>query len=418
MLAGYLFTIVVTRAYGPHAWGGFTLATTVVLAGTTVARLGLDTALLRVVAANHDAGASTLIRVHATASRVVLPTSAAIAALVYFLADVVAVRVFGAPELRRSFQLAALAIPPLALSSLTAQSLRGLRQIQLSVFLDYVSRWLYPLIVLLLLLAFWRGEQMAIIAYVCGAYITAIIGAVRLDRQFRRVGDSAADQEPAVPSPRGLILLGLPLLLASSTDLVRGYIDTLMLGVYLSPAEVGVYGVAIKLSSLVGLSLLAVNSIAAPDFARHHKMQDRTALIRTVRRSTALIVASSLPALVLLVLFAAPTMRLFGEGFDSGTLALRILVAGQCINAMSGSVGYLLQMSGRQVAYQNITLGSTVIKIALNLLLIPVFGIVGAAFATAVTVVTWNLVGVWYAHRVLGISTFFNPLRILRSRNA
>jgi O-antigen/teichoic acid export membrane protein len=412
LLAGYVFTVIVSRLYGAEIWGSFTLATTVVLAGTTLARLGLDTALLRVVAANRDARAGGLRELHVGAVRIVLATSVASAAIVYGLAPILATRVFHGPELEGAFRIAALAIPPLALSSLTAQTLRGLGRVQQSVYLDYVSRWLYPVVILLAIVAVSQTNSAAVISYVAGAYVTAAVASINLHLQFRRLGDRSIEPKTELLPLRQLVLIGLPLLLASSTDLVRGYIDTLMLGLYLSPADVGIYGVALKLSSLTGLSLLAVNSIAAPQFAALHKAQDHQGLVRTVRRSTFLIVGAALPVLLVLVVFARPILGIFGPGFASGRIALHILVAGQCINALSGSVGYLLQMSGFQVAYQNITLGTTILKILLNIVLVPQFGIVGAAIATCLTVVAWNLAGIWYTHRALRISTFFNPFQL------
>jgi len=84
-------------------------------------------------------------------------------------------------------------------------------------------------------------------------------------------------------------------------------------------------------------------------------------------------------------------LSLFGADFVAGYPALIILTAGMIVNAAAGPVGLLLNMTGHQRLCAKIFGTSALINVVLNALLIPQLGIVGAALATAATMILWNL---------------------------
>ena len=94
--------------------------------------------------------------------------------------------------------------------------------------------------------------------------------------------------------------------------------------------------------------------------------------------------------------------------------ALILLAFGQFVNSISGSVGYILQMTGKHKVFQNIILAATIINIVLNAVLIPVYGISGAAFASMVSLMFWNLTSVVYIRTNLNIMTLYIPLLKVR----
>jgi O-antigen/teichoic acid export membrane protein len=99
---------------------------------------------------------------------------------------------------------------------------------------------------------------------------------------------------------------------------------------------------------------------------------------------------TTLSALVIalpLLLLAEFVLRLFEDAFVAGSSALRILLVGQVVSAMAGSVGYIMMMTGHERQAAFVTLGATAGNILLNLMLIPPFGMEGAAVARAVTLI-------------------------------
>ncbi len=105
-------------------------------------------------------------------------------------------------------------------------------------------------------------------------------------------------------------------------------------------------------------------------------------------------------------------LRLYGETYVAGWPALGVLVFGMVGNALSGSVGFMLSMTGREKVVASVFAVGCGLNLALDVLLIPVYGATGAAVGTAVTLLTWNGVLLVAVRRELGIdSTVLSALR-------
>jgi O-antigen/teichoic acid export membrane protein len=329
-----------------------------------------------------------------------------VGAALYVAAEPLGALVFGKPQLAGALRIAAFGVPPLALGLLSSQGLRGLKRVREYVFFDLVARFLAAGICLPPALALVRPDHAPVLAFVGGSYLVAAANLMVLRARVRALeaGDEAPAAEP-LPHWQAMLAMGLPLLLASSTVYLKGWVDTLMLGVYRTEAEVGVYNVALKLAALASLPLVAVNAIAAPRFAEASAAGEPWRLRRTVEQSGRMILLSSVPIAVALA--AAPRLWLgmFGPEAAAGATVLVILCAAYLLSALAGSVGYLLQMIGKQVVFQNITLAVLAISIALNALLVPRYGIEGAAVSTCVGVLLFNGGCVAYLRWHLGFWT-------------
>ena len=100
-------------------------------------------------------------------------------------------------------------------------------------------------------------------------------------------------------------------------------------------------------------------------------------------------------------------LSFFGEQFVSGVLCLNILIAGQLINVLCGSVGYILNMTEYQNVFKWIIIFSVVINIVLNIALIPLHGIFGAAVASMISLILWNILSCIYVYKKFNISTIW-----------
>jgi O-antigen/teichoic acid export membrane protein len=404
---GYAFAVAVTRSSGAEAWGAFSLCLTVLMLAALVGRLGVDTAMLRLVAAAREAGRARVTALVKTGLWLVVPGSLLAGAAVYAGAEVLAQGLFGNPRLAASFRLAALGVPPLALGYAGSQVLRALTRVGEYVFFDLVARFAVALPLFGVALLVVDGRRGAVLAFVAATWVTTAATLLRVRACVRALPGEASATAPPAPAEswRGLLAIGLPLLMASSTVFLKGWLDTAMLGIYRTEAEVGVYNVALKLATLASLPLLAINAVAAPRFARAHAAGDGAGLRRTVEYSGRMILLTSVPITALLVAAPGLWLGVFGPEAAGAGWALVVLSLGYLFSALSGSVGYLMQMTGRQVAFQNITLAGLVLQVAANALLIPRWGVNGAAVSTCVGVVAWNAACVLYLRARLGIWT-------------
>ena len=102
-------------------------------------------------------------------------------------------------------------------------------------------------------------------------------------------------------------------------------------------------------------------------------------------------------------------LGLFGEEFKVGVTAFIFLSCGRLISSFSGSVGNILQMTGNQNIYARILLLGAILNVVLNLILIPAYGINGAAIASMSSLIVWNLSMVLVVKQRFGFYTFYIP---------
>ncbi len=198
--------------------------------------------------------------------------------------------------------------------------------------------------------------------------------------------------------------ISLSLMFLSGSQILLRETDILMVGAFEGADAAGIYGAAVKLSSLAGFGLMVANIIVAPSIAALHARGDHQKVQRLLTTaalwSTVLAVGLSVP----LVVGATLALSVFGPEFIPGTNALRLLVLGQILNATGGSVGYVLAMTGYHTQATKAFLLFVPLNIALNAILIPRIGIAGAAASTAVTKLAWNVVLVLFAVKYLRLN--------------
>lgn len=207
----------------------------------------------------------------------------------------------------------------------------------------------------------------------------------------------ALPQRPQFPKPqieyahKEWLSVSIVLLLQNAFGILLQQTDIVMVGSLLGPEEAGLYGAAVKTSLWVGFVLQTVNIVAAPAFATLYTQKDMEGLQKLVGTVTIWIFWPSLMIACGLMLFAPEVMSLFGPRFVAAAWELKILVAGQVVSALCGSVAYLMSMTGHQNRSVIVFGSAAVLNIVLNAVLIPWVGATGAAIATGLTMMVWNI---------------------------
>lgn len=400
--------IVVARRLGVDGAGLFFLALTVVTFASVLGRLGLDSAVVRFVASAQVSGRWS--RVRGIARRAVLLAflaSLALAAAVALSADWAARVLFDEPDLTGPLLWMALGIVPLALTRLGAQLLKGLKRIFFSqITLAVVPAASIPAV---LVLGGSYGTQGAAAGYAGAAALAALLG-LGLWRVALTGHPGAADTGDLSP----LMQAARPLFVLDVLNLILSWSAPFLIGVWRPASEVALYNVAHRTAFLTTLMLTAVNSIAAPKFAELYHRKDLDSLGSTARNSARMMALLALPVLLVFVAFPGFVMGLFGPGFEVGAGVLVILAVGQFVNVSTGSVGFVLIMTGRERTARTNAAVAAGVSIALQVVLIPRFGAYGAAVATAVSVAMLNLTAAYLVYRSLGIWTL--PVQFGRGR--
>ncbi|HNQ12127.1 MAG TPA: flippase [Bacteroidia bacterium] len=412
VLFGVIFTLIVSRRYGADNYGIISICINVTQISALFIMLGMDSALLRYAAEFRTLNRRDVVReIYNKILQIAIPAGLIVTVILYLSAPLLAEYVFNKPHITNYLYLTALLPLPWALSLINASGLRGLKDIKSFSFLRETSRFMLASgLIYLFSSILGLNPYNTIHAFLAATIITSVFGILLWKRSLKKVALSVGESVRKA-GYKEIFNVAIPLLLVSSINQLSQIINSLMLGMYAPEDQVGIFNVAIKVANFISVPLVAINSISAPKFSEFFIKNDLKSIERMSLRSTKLIFWSSMPFFILCVVNPDFIMQVFGSDFVGSGIVLTIIVVGQLVNASSGSVGVIMQMTGRQVAFRNIIMSSTFITILLNLYFIPTYGVIGVALTTALHTIMWNLASVWYIKKHMNIFTLYFPFK-------
>jgi O-antigen/teichoic acid export membrane protein len=250
---------------------------------------------------------------------------------------------------------------------------------------------------------------------VAGVAVAFAVGVVLLKRAL----PSALRESRAQYRTREWIAASLPMMLVSGIWAANSYLTIVLVGVTQNPRAAGVFSVVQKGGELIVILLVAANMSLAPVIARLQAHGDRLSLEYATQRIAKAAFIASTPIAAAFLVFPGVYLGIFGAGFGAGSTALTIIAVGQLVNAAAGPAGNVLLMTGHErVAVKGIAMG-LLTNLVVGLVLIPPFGVTGAATAFTASLIVWNVALVVSVRRRLGINaTAFRvlsrPLRLYR----
>ena len=417
LAVGYLLTLVIANLFGAKGLGDYVLAITVLRLFTLLAKLGLDTTSIRFIASFASQDKWTSIFKFRKQVVSILSISSVVASLLMYFLSVPIAELINANALY--IQINAFFVLPMTFFMLHYQSLRGLKRIAEFSFFYRMAQALFSVISIIILYQFFTTSDVPVYAYLISVLIVSLLSFIsfRYWLNKRSKGKESAEQE--IMSYSTLLKISIPLMFAQSVQFIMAWTDKLMLGAIDTPnvvngittniEEVGVYYTAFKLSMFAAVALMAINSIASPKFAEMFAKNDMEGLKKVIHQSTKMIFWTSVPLVIIFFIFPEFFLGLFGEEFKIGVTAFIFLSCGRLISSFSGSVGNILQMTGNQNIYAKILLFGAILNVLLNLILIPRYGINGAAIASMSSLIVWNLSMVLVIKKKFGFYTFYIP---------
>lgn len=402
-LVGVLLQIVLSRGLGKALYGTYTLAISLMKILRGLGGLGLQGGVVRFSA--EAKGQGDIARVRGTvlaALGIGTLASTLIAIGLYVTSAWWSAVVFTDPGLAPILRAFSVATPFYVLTFLTSRAARGLQSMAADVSIGTVAQPFVNLVIVSS--AFVLGYQLdgAIAAFVASAVASAVLGMYVLTRIFPALWNG--------PSPQfrvsRLVGYSLPVMGVSLTALFIDQADRVMIGILASTSDVGLYNIAALLATQVRFVLTAVSATFTPIISDLYHSGQREQLRRLFQITTRWIVTLSLPLAIVLALFPEPLLWLFGPEFLEGVPVVLALTIGTFLNSSVGTVGLMLQMSDHERIVLIDNIASVVLNVGLNLWLIPLYGPLGAAIATAVTITVVNAVQVYQVHTRLDMTPF------------
>ncbi len=404
---------MLARWLGPAALGLYALGWGAFRLLTLPATLGINNGVQHfgsVCRARGGAGGRRLLQ---RALRVTMVCGAATGLALLAASPWLAERLSDDPRLLPVLVIFAVSLPFAALLRVGAAATRVRQDLRASVALeDFGQPFLFSVLAVVLLAA---GGDVIAAALASGLSFVLVAFPARswAKKWFPRAAPGAP-RAPTLVGTAALVRYSVPTALAGTIGVTMTWLDRLLVGYYLPTESVGWYQVAAQASGAFAVVLGAFNAIFAPMIAGLLAGGENSQLQELYRVATKWGALAVLPGAALCLLFPEVSIEaLFGDAYRPAAAPLVILVVGQLVTAVTGAVGYLLMMGGRQNPWLALSLAALGLDCVLNVLLIPRFGLEGAAAATTISVALLFAGGLWmvraqfriwpYDRRFLGV---------------
>lgn len=394
---GFVFVIIVTNLVSPNVYGIFTLGLSIAILTRQVSSLNLhrslDYYLPRYLDESLNSQASYLIRRVATLAVV---SSIVGGSLLVFLRNHIS-RIFDAPELSGVILVFGVVVVLETLNEVLVRVFIGVKRMKYKFFTKDLSFQLAKIVIALLLLGLGMEAVGLVVAYLTGVIVSLMLGGFFFYRQITPI---LGDRSTSV-STQSLLSYSLPLMFAGIIYSVIGQIDFFVIGYFESSAAVGLYKVGFLLAGTLALIRTSLATVFKPMVSE--TKSNLEALKDKYRTATRWIVLLTIPPTIILILVPRPYLELFfSTQYTKAATATTILSLGYLFNALLAPEGMMLEGLG----YTRITLINSITMVAINglldIVLVPQFGIVGAAIGTAVAMTTVSALGMLEVRYLVG----------------
>ena len=372
----YVFYVFITQRFGEQTTGEFALFFTLLSILSVFTKLGLDTSIVKQISSriNHE-GKNEIKSVYLRILTLVFLVSTILSVAVFFLGDFLTSQFL--EEGSQLFVYLPIGLLLFSLISINSESLRGLQKLSLYSLFQNFSLFGIALIGVILF-----NQDL----------FSSFIGSLTLlmALSFILILKALPKGDKIKVSSKGLLEESFPMFLSNSAFFIMTWADVIMLSYFLTEDQTGIYNNASKVANLNIVFLFAINAIAAPKLAEFKAKNDESSIKAFTQTTSKYSIMLSMPILIVILLFSEELLGLFSDKSMEGYVVLMVLALGQFFNAACGSVVNVLNMTGYEKNARNVIMVTTVLNLILNYLLIPVYGILGAAISTAISVFVWN----------------------------
>lgn len=399
-----LCSMALARALGPDEFGIYSYVFAIITLLALPSQVGIPTLLIRETAKAHaKSDWAALKGLWYWATSVIFTTSVLII-VIATISIMLGVKIQPQGDVWVII-FGLLLVPIIALGSARGAALQGLRHVVLGLTPDSVFR---PMALSVFIIVVWgmhgsvtASQAMglhviaAFLAFVIGAYFLYKAGPIQLigvkpDRSKEKLWWRAV----------------FPLAIVSGLQVVSNQIGILILGIYSTAPDVAFYKVATSAATMSIVGLQIVNMVMGPHIAKLHALGDSGSVQRFASISAIFCVATIAPMFLGFALYGQEIITIiYGLSYIRSYEPLIILVAGQVINAAYGIVGLLLGMTGYENQAARWLAVSTGVNVFFSFLLIPKFGSIGAALASALSLILWNVFFWMVARKEIGVDS-------------
>ncbi|WP_209562884.1 MATE family efflux transporter [Flavobacterium sp. 1355] len=399
------FTVFLTKSFSPKIVGQYDFSRTFLLVVGSICLLGFDQSILYFK--GRLASKKSLEELKNIYSKMVfmLFLSSLTAFLIILIIDKKTINdYFSDDEVYSIILKSSITLFFSGISILNTEIFRALDKLIVAELFRNIIKYV-PLILGSTALFYYQKETYLVDVFLIGFVVLAIISSVFVFIYFNKIKKQNSTEKI---SHKEIFLKSYPIAISGMALFLLMSFDILFLKKYRNDETVAFYSVGIKIMTIVSIIIITINITVSAKISEHFSGRNRNELAKILKNSSRTIFGITFPVIVLLSIFSGHILSLFGEEYIAAKQAFLILIIGQGACSAFGSSSVYLNMTGRQHIYQIILIIAVIINFVLNRLLIPVYGMTGAAIAFVSSSFFWNFVSAVVIYRKDKMKVFLN----------
>jgi len=414
---GVLLVVVVTNGFSPRMAGTLFAATSAFLILEALALLGTDTGLVKWLPAQIASGRSADLRRTLVISTVpVLGLSLCLGVALLATAPALAPHMVGqdsASTMTVMLRVLAVVLPVATLADMIIAATRGTGTMKPTVLVDNIGRLGLQAVAVLVVCLVGGGALALVLSWSLPYLLTLVVAGVWLHVLVAR-----RMKEPGTPTPwpvlsREFWAYTAPRAIARVTTTGLKRSDIVLVAALAGPAEAALYTAATRFVVVGQLFVQAVQQALSPQLSALFARGETRSANSIFQAATRWSMIAAWPLYLVMAGFASTLMVVFGEGYDVASDVVVILALSMLFATACGPVDSVLLMAGRSwLSLANNTI-ALVVNVAMNVALIPLYGIRGAAISWSVSIVLRNLLPLIQVHRYLDMSPITRPTMVV-----
>tara|TARA_Y100001970_G_C14227583_1_gene856609 strand:+ start:292 stop:1830 length:1539 start_codon:yes stop_codon:yes gene_type:complete len=385
----YFSVLLVIDVLGVTGYGYYTIGLTIIGIGIIIANAGFHYGVFRFVPI--FIGQDDISKVKGVINfslKFVTISGILVASFLFLSSELIASQIYDKPELASYIKIFSLTIPFTVLSTIIINIFKGFNLIKYKVLINDFINIISRILMFLGCAVFGLGMIGITISYFLSIVFGLIIGFILMIKIIPELFDK---KNMSNINRSEFFSYSTPLFLSSFFTIFLNRIDILMLSYYLAADQIGIYSIANRLAILVFFIASSTFAIFSPAIAKLLGKGQRADIEKFLYRVSKLVLIATMPIFLIIVILSKEILSIFGKEFEMGNATLLILASSFLFNSFIGFAGQVLGVMGRSKLILINSVGASFVNIFLNYILIPKYGIIGAAFATGSSIFFINV---------------------------
>ena len=400
----FIYRLIIARL-GTEEYGLLSLGITILGFSSVIAILGMNIGITRYVAYyNHKNKKEEILGMIRSALKITSITSIILASLLFIFSNNIALSIFHNQKLSIIIKIIAFAIPFDVTRDIVLSATKGFQHMKYDVYSKNIVEGVSKIILTIILVYLGLSIVGATLAYTIAVVISTLFAFYYLEK---KVFPFLNTKILAKNNTKAMMRYSIPLLFGNVLFLIVLWTDTIMIGIFKTASDVGIYNSAVPLSQILYIFPIAIIPIFTTIMTKVYAKKKINLLKKLYSISTRWIIITNMLVSLLLIMFPQFILvTLFGKQYESAYQPLIILTIGYFIYFTTYTSQRLLMIINKTRLFTLNSLITALLNVVLNYILIPIYGINGAAYASLASLAVFSLLNVVEVKKTLNINTF------------